>query len=66
MLDSSGDEGNVKRIKETVEETKPSLANVMVSTNLSNGQAGWLTEKDKRHTERGVPVTYRHAVCSIR
>ena len=45
MLDCSDDEGDVWRIKEFVEETKPSLANVMVSTNLSNGGAGWLTEK---------------------
>ena len=40
MLDCEGDEGDVERIKESEEETKPSLANVMVSTNLTNGRAG--------------------------
>jgi len=40
MLDCEGDEGDVERIKQSEEEIKPSLTNVMVFTNLSNGRAG--------------------------
>ena len=46
-MDCGGVEGAVERITESGEETKPSLANVMVSTNLTNVRAneGKWTEK---------------------
>ena len=39
MLGCRGDEGDVERITQSEDETKPSLANVMVSTNLTNVRA---------------------------
>ena len=53
-MDCGGVEGAVERITESGEETKPSLANVMVSTNLMNkltnvrANEGKWTEKQAR------------------
>jgi hypothetical protein len=44
MLDCGGDGGDDERIKQSGEEIKPSLENVMVSTNLSNGRTSRLLE----------------------
>ena len=54
MLGCEGDEGDVERIKQSEAEIKPSLANVMVSTNLSNGRAGYRTEKNETSEKNKV------------
>jgi hypothetical protein len=43
-MDCEGDGGDVKRIKQSKEEIKLSLENVMVSANLSNGQTSRLLD----------------------
>jgi len=56
ILDSEGDGGDVERIKQSEWERKPSLANVMVFTNLSNGEQAVSLKKrgeGKKYKVRG-------------
>jgi hypothetical protein len=43
-MDCEGDGGDVERIKQSEEEIKPLLENVMVSANISNGRMSRLLD----------------------